>query len=57
MDQKSQDLEGINNSICRRCHRRLRDIESIKLGFGKVCYEKYNQSKKNYLFEIERGEN
>lgn len=25
---------------CKRCHRKLKDPESIKLGYGPVCYEK-----------------
>lgn len=44
------------SKICRRCHHKLKDDNSIKLGFGKICYLKYMQSKKSYLFEIEGGE-
>lgn len=45
----------INNdvSICRRCHRKLKDENSKKLGFGKVCYQKYLKRKRYYLFEME----
>lgn len=25
---------------CRRCHRVLKDPESISIGFGKTCFEK-----------------
>lgn len=25
---------------CKRCHRVLRDPESISVGFGKTCFEK-----------------
>lgn len=38
---------------CRRCHRKLKDENSRKLGFGKVCYKKYNDKRKTYLFDIE----
>ena len=31
--------------ICRRCHRKLKDAESKKLGFGKTCYKKYCKRK------------
>ena len=56
MDQKLQDLIDTDNTICKRCHRKLKDMKSIKLGFGKICYAKYKQSTKNYLFELEGGE-
>lgn len=56
MDRKLQDLVNINNTLCRRCHRKLKDADSIKLGFGKICYTKYKQSTKNYLFELKGGE-
>ncbi len=26
---------------CRRCGRKLKTEKSIKLGFGRVCYQKY----------------
>lgn len=38
---------------CRRCHRKLTDEQSKKLGFGKICYKKYLSETKNYLFDIE----
>ena len=41
------------NTICRRCHRKLTDAESKKLGFGKICYKKYLARKRNYLFDID----
>ena len=41
------------NIICRRCHRKLTDAESKKLGFGKICYQKYLARKRNYLFDID----
>lgn len=39
--------------LCKRCHRKLRDDQSKKLGFGPVCYKKYLQKHKTYLFEME----
>ena len=39
--------------LCRRCHRPLKTEESKKLGFGKVCYDKYRKKKKSYLFKME----
>lgn len=46
-------LKDKQNLICRRCHRKLKDNISIKLGFGPVCYQKYLQKQTNYLFEME----
>lgn len=39
---------------CLRCGRKLKSESSKELGFGKVCWEKYN-SEDNYkeLFHIE----
>lgn len=39
--------------LCRRCHRKLVDENSIKLGFGPTCYKKYLSRKKSYLFDLE----
>lgn len=43
----------MEKDICRRCHRKLTDEKSKTLGFGKICYKKYLQRKKTYLFEME----
>lgn len=45
--------------ICRRCHRRLKDLESKERGFGKTCYKKYLESisYKRRLFNIEEVQN
>lgn len=48
-----KSLLDIDNNICRRCHRKLKDNESIKLGFGKICYQKQLNQQKNYLFSME----
>ena len=42
-------------AVCRRCHRKLKDETSKKLGFGKVCYKKYINQSKVYLFDIDGG--
>lgn len=42
-----------DNKICKRCHRKLKDERSKELGFGKVCYQKYLNRKKTYLFDME----
>ena len=42
--------------LCRRCHRKLKDEESKKLGFGKTCYKKYCKRKPTYLFEVNISE-
>lgn len=41
---------------CLRCGRKLKTEESKELGFGKICWIKYN-SENNYkeLFKIEKG--
>ena len=48
VNNTSQDIE-----YCKRCHRKLKDEKSRKLGYGKVCYNKINQNNKNYLFNLE----
>lgn len=39
--------------ICRRCGRRLKSLESQKLGMGPVCYAKWlAESGQKKLFQI-----
>ena len=38
--------------LCRRCQKELKDNKSKKLGFGPVCYKKYLEKQKVYLFDI-----
>lgn len=45
-------VEDISKKLCTRCHRELKDSNSKKLGFGPICYKKYLQKKKVYLFEM-----
>ena len=47
------ELDKLDNKICKRCHRKLKDERSKELGFGKVCYQKYLNKKKTYLFDME----
>ena len=41
-------------SYCKRCHRKLTDLKSIELGYGRLCYKKYieDSQAKMYLFDI-----
>lgn len=45
--------------FCKRCHRKLKDDESKKIGFGKICYKKQLKLKdnKNYLFDTKNIKN
>lgn len=47
-------VEDIINGkdICKRCHRKLKDDKSKELGFGPICYKKYLNIKKTYLFDM-----
>jgi len=31
---------GVSSVLCRRCGRKLRKIESIKRGYGDVCWKR-----------------
>lgn len=59
--QRKPFLQKVNQKtdeyICRRCHRKLKDETSRKLGFGKVCYKKYIQKSTVYLFDMEGVKN
>lgn len=36
---------------CLRCHRKLKNEEAKRMGYGKICYQKANSvSNKNRLF-------
>lgn len=48
---KENTQEGVK--YCRRCHRKLKDEESKRLGYGKICYSKINKRRCLYLFDIE----
>ena len=38
-------------TYCLRCGRKLRSYESQKLGFGKICYNKWESETKAYQVE------
>ena len=48
-----ENIEEYNKTFCRKCHRELKDEQSKKLGFGPICYKKFMNRKKTYLFEME----
>ncbi len=59
-----EDIIGIlkpeikrKSNICRRCGRKLKNPESIELGFGNICYKKF-RAESNYkpLFEVRKSE-
>ena len=59
-----EDITGIlklgmerKSNICRRCGRKLKNPESIELGFGNTCYKKF-MAESNYkpLFEVRKSE-
>lgn len=33
--------ESSRMDICKRCGRKLKNPESIEVGFGKICYQKF----------------
>lgn len=45
-------VEDISKKVCNRCHRELKDDKSKQLGFGPICYKKYLQKQKIYLFDL-----
>lgn len=49
MQQSNTKLEDHTNEEslkCRRCGRRLKNPESMEIGFGVICYQKYQNRKK-----------
>lgn len=38
--------------LCKRCRRKLKDLESKRLGYGKICYAKTIAKNANFLFDI-----
>lgn len=39
--------------LCKRCHRKLKDDNSILLGYGPTCYRKVKSHTETYLFKME----
>ena len=58
MTQQNIKLEENEKSLkCRRCGRKLKNPESIEIGFGVICYQKYQNRKKLIpLFTIPKQE-
>lgn len=56
VQEKEQKMQNEDIRRCNRCHRLLKDEVSKARGFGNICYQKYLQSKKCYLFTIEEME-
>ena len=50
MESMSKDTD----KFCRRCGRKLKDENSKKLGYGKVCYAKIKKQNCEFLFEMEK---
>ena len=44
--------KDISKKFCKRCHRELKDNQSKQIGYGPVCYKKYLDRKKIYLFDL-----
>lgn len=46
------------HTVCIRCGRKLKTEQSQELGFGKVCWEKYNnEGKYKDLFPVSEMSN
>lgn len=44
--------------FCLRCHRKLKNEEAKKLGYGKICYQKaHSDSNKKRLFKVKENDN
>ena len=41
-----------NFKYCKRCHRPLKDEKSRECGYGRICLQKIQINKINYLFEM-----
>lgn len=37
---------------CLRCHRKLKNEEARKIGYGKICLEKSKHNNQKPLFEV-----
>lgn len=46
--QSEKSIGKIVKSYCRRCDRALTHPDSIKRGYGKICFDKINGSPKIY---------
>lgn len=49
--------ESSRMDICKRCGRKLKNPESIEIGFGAICYKRFMaESLLKPLFEVKRNE-
>ena len=50
-------IKKVEIGICRRCGRKLKNLESIELGMGSTCYKKFMaHSILKPLFEVNNHE-
>ena len=50
-------MNDLEQTICKRCGRKLRKPEYIKLGMGATCWKKYiSQDSHKRLFEVSEEE-
>lgn len=45
-------VEDTSRKLCIRCHRELKDAKSKRLGYGPICYKKYLERNRLYLFDM-----
>lgn len=45
--KKKLQQKVTNQKVCKRCGRLLKTAESIQVGMGSVCYQKYLAEKKS----------
>lgn len=41
LNQNYSTQENSRMDICKRCGRKLKNPESMEVGFGKICYQKF----------------
>lgn len=41
LNQNYSTRENSRMGICKRCGRKLKNPESMEVGFGKICYQKF----------------
>ena len=47
-------MEKKEYQFCLRCHRKLKNPEYRKIGYGKICLEKSKNSEKSRLFDVRK---
>ena len=58
MEKNFQNMAEQKRNIkyCKRCYRPLKDEKSRECGYGRICLQKIQINKINYLFEM-KGDN